>query len=178
MILIEIVAMAVGTFVQWVIYTALLWGMIKIQKLNYNLPGLLGSSLLATLIGLIPIVGPYLGWGVLVICLWKCTGADIAPDVLFTVGIAGALMFCFNLFLFGSLMGELRPDLAVEASESVETGMNVDAGEEEEAEEEAPASAPLGVKRTRTAVERRSCTQVSFTERRFAQDRRSLGDGV
>jgi hypothetical protein len=152
--MIEIIATAIGTFVQWVIYTALLWGMIKIQKLNYNLPGLLGSSLLATLIGLIPVVGIYLGWAVLVLCLWKCTGADIAPDILFTVGIAGALMFCFNLFLLGSFMGEIRPDLAVEAQESAGAGVPPDDGEEEE--EGAPAT------RRASATVRTTATGNSF----------------
>jgi hypothetical protein len=95
-------------FGQWLIYTALLWGMIKVQRLNYNLLGLLGSSLLATALGYIPVVGTYIGWAALVICLWKCTGADIAPDVLFTVGVAGALMFCVNLFAIAWLMGNLH----------------------------------------------------------------------
>ncbi|HTD68291.1 MAG TPA: hypothetical protein VK846_17335 [Candidatus Limnocylindria bacterium] len=92
---------------KWLIYTGLLWLMIKIQKLNYNLLGLFASSLLATGLGYIPLVGQYVGWAVLVLCLWKCTGADIAPDVLFTVGVAGALMFCVNLFAIGALMGSL-----------------------------------------------------------------------
>lgn len=101
------IMLAVGV-AHWLVYTALLWIMIKIQKLNYNLPGLLGSSLLATALDQIPVVGIYLGFAVLVFCIWKCTGAEISPDVLFTVGVAGALMFCVNLFLLGSLMGDLR----------------------------------------------------------------------
>jgi len=132
----EIIAMGIGTAVQWLVYTALLWLMIKIQKLDYNLAGLLGSSLLATVIGLIPVVGPYLGWAVLVVCLWKCTGADIAPDVLCTVSIAGALMFCFNLFLLGSLMGELRPDLTVVSAQEAA----VPAKDDEKDKADSPAS--------------------------------------
>src|SRR5258706_3411534 len=93
----EIASVAVLTLMKWLVYTGLLWGMIKVQKLNYNLLGLFGSSLAATLVEFIPIVGPYLGYVVLVVCLWKCTQADIFPDVLFTVGIAGALMSCVNL---------------------------------------------------------------------------------
>jgi hypothetical protein len=107
-----VVGFVVVTAVKWLVYTGLLWGMIKIQKLNYNVLGLFGSSLAATLVAFIPYAGPYLSYVVLVLCLWKCTGADIAPDVIFTVGIAGALMFCFNLFVIGSLMGDLRPDFA------------------------------------------------------------------
>jgi hypothetical protein len=134
----EFIAIGIGMTVQWLVYTALLWFMIKIQGLNYNLAGLLGSSLLATLIGQIPLIGPILGWAVLVVCLWKCTGADIAPDVLCTVSIAGALMFCFNLFLLGSLMGELRPDLMVaSAQESA-----IPEEDEENDEADSPARGP------------------------------------
>ena len=111
----EIASVAVMTVMKWMVYTGLLWGLIKVQKLNYNVLGLLGSSLAATLVGLIPVVGPYLASVVLVVCLWKCTGAEIYPDVVFTVGIAGALMFCVNLWAFGALMGTLRSDLAVSA---------------------------------------------------------------
>jgi hypothetical protein len=92
---------------KWLIYTSLLWLMIKIQKMQFNWLGLLGSSAAATALGYIPVVGPYVGWAVLVLCLWKVTHADIAPDVLFTVSIAGALMFCVNLFVLGALMGDL-----------------------------------------------------------------------
>jgi hypothetical protein len=92
---------------KWLVYTALLWGMIRVQSLNYNWLGLLGSSFLGTGLTYIPVVGPYIGWAVLVLCLWKVTEADIAPDVLFTVTISSALMFCVNLFVIGALMGDL-----------------------------------------------------------------------
>lgn len=103
------------TVVKWLVYTGLLWFMIRIQKLNYNLPGLFASSLAATLVAMIPFVGGYLAYAVLLLCLWKCTGAEIVPDVVFTVCIAGALMFCFNLFAISALMGKLRPDLSADA---------------------------------------------------------------
>ena len=109
------VGLVVVTAAKWLVYTGLLWGMIKIQKLNYNVWGLFGSSLAATLVAFIPFVGSYLSYAVLVLCLWKCTGADIVPDVVFTVAIAGALMFCVNLWVIGALMGSLRPDLAAHA---------------------------------------------------------------
>ena len=106
----EILALVVVNVARWLIYTALLWGMIKLQKLNYHVVGLFASSALAIAVTFIPVVGPYLAWVVLVLCLKKCTGADIAPDIAFTVGIAGALMFAVNLFAIGALMGSLRPD--------------------------------------------------------------------
>jgi hypothetical protein len=107
-----ILLLILGNIVAWLVFTALLWVMIKIQKLNYNALGLFASSAAATLTSLIPVVGPYLGYVVLVLCLWKCTGANIIPDITFTAVIASALMFCINLFVIGTLMGNLRPDLS------------------------------------------------------------------
>jgi len=124
-----------GAF-KWLVYTGLLWGMIKIQKLNYNVLGLFGSSLAWVLIGEIPYFGVYLSYLVLVICLWKCTGAEIAPDVLFTVGIASALMFCVNLWVIGALMGDLRPGFKAEARGGDDTSEMAEMDTEEDPDEE------------------------------------------
>ena len=111
---------------QTAILLGLLWGMIKIQKLDqrfqYNFLGLLGSAALAT--GLDQIlqmtVGHFIGIyfasyittpivvTVLLLCLKKVTHAPYV-DVLFTVAISYALLFGVNLFILGSLMGDLRP---------------------------------------------------------------------
>ncbi len=147
----ELVIPLTGAAVKWVIYTALLWFMIKIQKLHYHLPGLLASSAISILISFIPYAGPYLGHAVLLFCLWKCTGADFVPDILFTTSIAGALMFCVNLFVIGSLMGNLRPDLAAaRETESPGTEMNVDVPEDDDDIE--PAESPEPLKSTKTVA--------------------------
>jgi outer membrane biosynthesis protein TonB len=111
---------------QTAILLGLLWGMIKIQKLDqkfeYNFLGLLGSAALAT--GLDQIlemtlgrfIGVYLAsfistpivGAVLLLCLKKVTHAPYV-DVLFTAAISYALLFGVNLFILGSLMGDLRP---------------------------------------------------------------------
>ena len=111
---------------QTAILLGLLWGMIKIQKLDqkfaYNFLWLLGSAALAT--GLDQILqmtlGHFIGISfasyistpivvtVLLLCLKKVTHAPYV-DVLFTVAISYALLFGVNLFILGSLMGDLRP---------------------------------------------------------------------
>ena len=147
-----VVGLAVVTVAKWLVYTGLLWGMIKIQKLNYNTLGLFGSSLAATLVAFIPYVGSYLSYAVLIFCLWKCTGAEIAPDIIFTVGIAGALMFCVNLFVIGALMGDVRSDLSAAAREDFDSTEMADTDTEEESdEEEPPTPEPAIVKPTVTA---------------------------
>jgi len=112
--------------VQTAILFGLLWGMIKIQKLDqkfeYNFLWLLGSAALAT--GLDQILQMTLGHfigiyfasyistpivvTVLLLCLKKVTHAPYV-DVLFTVAISYALLFGVNLFILESLMGDLRP---------------------------------------------------------------------
>lgn len=53
--MLEIVIIAGVTVVKWLVYTGLLWVMIKLQKLNYNLLGLLGASALATTTASMPL---------------------------------------------------------------------------------------------------------------------------
>jgi len=43
----EILAVLLVEVIGWLIYTALLWGMIKVQKLNCHLGGLFASSAVA-----------------------------------------------------------------------------------------------------------------------------------
>ena len=97
---------------QTAILLGLLWGMIKIQKLDqrfaYNFLWLLGSAALATGLDMIPYAGHYLAVSALLLCIKKTTGAPYV-DVLFTIAISYALMFGVNLFILGSLMGDLRP---------------------------------------------------------------------
>jgi hypothetical protein len=117
-------------FIEFALQTAillgLLWGMIKIQKLDqrfeYNFLWLLGSAALAT--GLDQIlqmtlghfIGIYLASyistpivvAVLLLCLKKVTHAPYV-DILFTVTISYALLFGVNLFILESLMDDLRP---------------------------------------------------------------------
>lgn len=112
---------AAGLTVSWLVYTVLLWLMIKIQRLNYSLRGLLVSSAIAVAVNQIPVVGVYLSAAVLLLCIRKVTGADMVPDVVFTVVIAGALMFCVDLWVLGAVMGRLRPDLETAAAEAPST---------------------------------------------------------
>jgi hypothetical protein len=88
-----------------------LWIMIKLQKLNYNFLGLLGAAALASAIDLLPLpfrLTNFISFTVLLICITKVTGAE-RVDNLFTIGVGYALWFGMNLFLLGTLLGDLRP---------------------------------------------------------------------
>ncbi len=122
--ILETLVLFVEFVVQMAFLFAALWIMIKIQKLNYNFPGLLGSAALVS--GLDRALDTVLGhfWGnylatyisapvtlvVLIICIAKVTRAD-RVDVLFTIVVGYALMFGMNLWLFGALLGDLRPSV-------------------------------------------------------------------
>jgi len=124
-------------FIEFAVQTAFLfaalWIMIKIQKLDYNFPGLLGSAAIVSGLdrALDTVLGHFLGIYlatyisapitliVLIICISKVTHAD-RVEVMFTIVVGYALMFGMNLWLFGALLGDLRPS-AGNASE-FETG--------------------------------------------------------
>src|ERR1041385_6892714 len=105
----EVISYAIEFAVQTVFLLAALWIMIKIQKLNYKFLPLLGAAALASGLDMIPYAGHYLAVPVLLLCVKKVTEAEMVPDVVFTVVVGYALMFGMNLWLLGTLLGDLRP---------------------------------------------------------------------
>ena len=119
--ILEILALFVEFVVQSVFLTLALWIMIKIQKLDYNFLGLMGSAALACAVdgilnvalhpwfdGMATYISAPFFLLVLYVCLKKLTNADHV-DVIFTMCVGGALRFGMNLWLIGALMGDLRP---------------------------------------------------------------------
>jgi Tfp pilus assembly protein PilP len=103
---------------RWVLETGFLllalWIMVKIQKLQFNFPGLLIAAAIASAFNLIPFVGRFIAVPVLWMSLTKVTREDFA-GVAFTTGVSYALVFGMNLFLLGALMGHLTPSTYVRA---------------------------------------------------------------
>lgn len=93
---------------QTVFLTVSLWIMLKLQKLNFNFFGLIGSAALACALDTIPYVGIEVSLIVLLICITKVIGSRTFTDAIFTCGIAYALTFCFNLYVLAILLGDLR----------------------------------------------------------------------
>jgi hypothetical protein len=140
--------------VQTVFLLAALWIMIKVQKLNYNFLGLLGTAALASAICLIPLpfrISKIISCAVLLLCISKVTRAEFV-DVKFTVGVGYALMFGMNLFLMGALMGDLRPSAR-------EAENNPVAEEIEEEEDDTPKPRqPVAAATNRTPVSAKTQT--------------------
>ena len=99
---------------QTVILFALIWTLIKLQKLNqndgYHFLKILAVAALASGLNLIPYFGRYISALALLLGIKLVTRSPYV-DVLFTVAISYALMFVVNLFIIGALMGNLRPSV-------------------------------------------------------------------
>jgi len=121
-ILVLFIGFAVQFTVQMVFLFVALWIMIKLQKLDYNFPGLLGTAALAsgvdcTLNRFFGIwFGPFSGYFaapffliVLYVCLRKLLTSADHVDVIFTMCVGGALRFAMYVFLFTALLPDLRP---------------------------------------------------------------------
>jgi len=120
--ILETLALFIEFAVQTVFLFVALWIMIKVQKLDYNFPGLLGTAAIVSGLDRVldTVLGHFLGdylatyisapiiLVVLIICVSKVTHAD-RVDVMFTIVVGYALMFGMNLWLFGALLGDLRP---------------------------------------------------------------------
>ena len=91
---------------------AVVFILIKLQKLDqhdgFHFLKVLGVCALASGLDMIPYFGHYISISALLLGIKLVSGSPYA-DVLFTVGISYALMFVVNLFIFASLIGDLRP---------------------------------------------------------------------
>jgi hypothetical protein len=123
-----IVGLLIHFAVQTVFLLAALWIMIKIQKLNHNVLGLIGAAVLASAIDMVPLpfrIAHFISCAVLLLCITKVTRAEYV-DVSFTVFVGYALMFGMNLFLLGSLLGDLRPSAREAENHQIEQEMEQD----------------------------------------------------
>lgn len=101
--------------IKTVVYGVLLWILVRLQGMQHTFAGLLLCSLVASVICLIPIAGPYLAYAALLLCLRKVTHEAIYPDCVFTAVIANSIMFVLGLWLAGGVISRLGGEETVEA---------------------------------------------------------------
>jgi hypothetical protein len=94
-----IIGLAVWFLVRFVGLLGFLLMMIKIQKLDFSWPLLLGSALLASALDLIPLVGHFIAVPALYLCIWKSVRCDSFKDATFTVALSYALTSCLTFIL-------------------------------------------------------------------------------
>jgi hypothetical protein len=102
-----LIGLLVTMGIYWVVYSIVLFLLMKVQGWHVGPIALLGSTALATTLAQIPFVGPYVGTAVLALCIWKASGSDLT-DSIFSVVIAGAIMFAFQIFALTALVGKLE----------------------------------------------------------------------
>jgi len=105
----EIIYYAVEFLFHAALLMVMLWVMIKLQGLNYNFIGLLGTAAAGGALDMIPYVGHAFAVVTLYFCITKMTRASMFPDASFTVGVSYALMFAVKILAFTALIGHLRP---------------------------------------------------------------------
>ena len=130
---------------QSAILTGLIWILTKIQKMDqrfeYKFIWLAGAAAASTALNiilevtLVPFLGidleSYIAVPIVTLTLFllikKATGAE-PIDILFTIVISEGIMFCVNLFILGSLMGDLRPSARdVDITDAEPPGQHQDA---------------------------------------------------
>ena len=95
----DIIPLLIGFFLHSVLLLAFLLVMIKVQKFNYNWPGLVGAAFLAGGLDMVPYAGHLLAIPILYFCIWKITNSSLFPDAAFTVVLSYALMTCLSWVL-------------------------------------------------------------------------------
>lgn len=120
------IGLGVYFVVRFVLLSGALWALLRAQDLNYTIPGLLGSSALASLCDMIPLMGHPLAAAVLLFCVLKLTGAHLV-DVRFTVTISYAIMFLVQMLVLSAMptpthvrardFGILNPNVAMTAKD-------------------------------------------------------------
>lgn len=123
----QLLGQAIAAGILWIVYSIIVYFMVKVQKMKVGLLGALVSCFFGIAVSFVPFAGFYLSFPVVVFCLWRFAGPHAFGDSIFTVVISGALMFCFKLYVLGALMGNLGaryeglvpdPDLEVQAAET------------------------------------------------------------
>lgn len=92
---------------RFILLTIALLIMLRVQSLNYSIPGLIGSSILASLLDMVPFFGHYAAVGTLLFCVLKMTNSHFV-DVRFTVSISYAVMFLMQMLILTLLPVELK----------------------------------------------------------------------
>src|SRR5450756_1046075 len=110
----HLIGLIIAFFIAFVAHTSLLfvalWAMIKMQSMEYTFPRLLGCAALAGGLDMIPFVGHPVAVVTLYFGIWKMTRASMFPDAAFTVAVAYALMFAFNMLVLTALMPDIHPN--------------------------------------------------------------------
>lgn len=107
---VKIVTILGGLFVaRWILFTIVIWGLLRVQKLNYTWPGLLFTTALGSIAYFIPIgfIAAAAAFIVVYIGLKIVTQAEHV-DLMFSIVISNAIMYVASLWLITALLPDLK----------------------------------------------------------------------
>jgi hypothetical protein len=90
---------------RWLLFTGIIWGMLRIQGLNYTWPGLLLTTALASVAYLIPLwfIAAAVAFVIVYAGLKMVTQAE-HTDLMFTIVIGNALMYVAGLWMLAAVL--------------------------------------------------------------------------
>lgn len=99
-----------GLFVaRWILFTIVIWGLLRVQKLNYTWPGLLLTTALGSVAYFIPLgfVAAAAAFVIVYIGLKIVTQAE-HTDLMFSIVISNAIMYVASLWLITAFLPDLK----------------------------------------------------------------------
>jgi len=95
--------------VRWILFTAVIWGLLRIQSLNYRWPGLLLTTALGSVAYFIPVgfIAAAAAFVVVYIGLKMVTQAE-HTDLMFSIVISNAIMYVTSLWLIAAVLPDVR----------------------------------------------------------------------
>lgn len=99
-----------GLFVaRWILFTFVIWGLLRVQKLNYTWPGLLFTTALGSVAYFIPLgfVAAAAAFVIVYIGLKIVTQAE-HTDLMFSIVISNAIMYVASLWLITAFLPDIK----------------------------------------------------------------------
>ena len=95
--------------IRWALFTAVIWGLLRMQSLNYTWPGLLLTTAIGSIAYFIPVgfIAAAAAFVIVYIGLKKVTQAEHS-DLVFSIVINNAIMYVAGLWLLAAVLPDFH----------------------------------------------------------------------
>ena len=95
--------------IRWALFTAVIWGLLRVQSLNYTWPGLLLTTAIGSIAYFIPVgfIAAAAAFVIVYIGLKKVTQAEHS-DLVFSIVISNAIMYVAGLWLLAAVLPDFH----------------------------------------------------------------------
>jgi hypothetical protein len=114
-----LLTLGLAFILRFIMLTAALWIMLRVQELPYSVAGMVASSALACVFDMIPLVGHPAAVAVLLLCVIRMTRAHFI-DVRFTVAISYAVLFLMQMLVLSALPDKLTAYARTRAVDAIQ----------------------------------------------------------